>query len=168
LVLSLFTDDPFAPYHAEFMGHRLSADMFWVYPRWLFLRDHLGDFVYSWYPHLLVFFVLSSRWLAIRTSPEIFWWFACVFVALNFNVKRADGAWFTAFRNVRHGHVLVYPLILLLTGLSARSSPHCGSAPPRTACRRRPSPGPRSWRPSPPSADPVRCPVLLGGSFDEL
>jgi hypothetical protein len=116
LVLWIFTDDPLAPYHAEFMGHPLSADTFWIYPRWLFLRDHMGDFVYSWYPHLLVFFMLSSRWLAIRTSPEIFWWFACVFVALNFNVKRADGAWFTAFRNIRHGHVLIYPLILLLTG----------------------------------------------------
>ena len=35
---------------------------------------------------------------------------------IEYHVKLLDGAWFTAFRNVRHGHVLVYPLILLLTG----------------------------------------------------
>jgi hypothetical protein len=31
-------------------------------------------------------------------------------------VQRVDGAWVSGFRNIRHGHVFVYPLVLLLAG----------------------------------------------------
>jgi len=116
VVFWLFTDDPIAPYHSEFMGHPVSADLFWTYPRWLFLPDQWGDFVYSWYPHLLLVLAVASLWLRMSISREVLAWLLFVFAALQLNVKLLDGAWFTAFRNVRHGHVLVYPLILLLTG----------------------------------------------------
>ncbi len=117
LVYYLFRDDPIAPYHAElrFQGlvgaeaihHRLTAEWFWTYPRLLFFRDRLGDFLFSVYPHLLVGLGLASWSLGIRTSREVFWWLLSVFLGMQFNVQRADGVWITGFRNVRHGHVLV-------------------------------------------------------------
>ena len=112
----LVTNDPIGPYHAEFFGYRMSAADFWTYPNVFFWRDHLGHFLHAWYPHLLVVLALASPWLRIRTSREVFWWLLFVFAALQFNVKWVDGAWFTAFRNIRHAHVLVYPTILLLAG----------------------------------------------------
>ena len=122
----LVTNDPIRPYHVESVWQRMSADAFWTYPGafWtfpnvFFWRDHtslLGDFLHAWYPHLLVVLALASPWLRIRSSREVFWWLLFVFAALQFNVKWVDGAWCTAFRNIRHAHVLVYPTILLLAG----------------------------------------------------
>lgn len=126
LVYYLFTGDPLAPYQAElrFQGlvgptataRRLTADWFWTYPRLLFFRDRLGDFLFSLHPHLLIAFAVLGRFLGIRTSPEVFWWFLCVFLGMQFNVQQAEGVWITGFRNIRHAHVFIYPLILLLTG----------------------------------------------------
>ncbi len=142
LVYYLFRGDPIAPYHAElrFQGlvgpeaihHRLTAEWFWTYPKLLFFRDRLGDFLFSVYPHLLVGLALASWSLGIRTSREVFWWLLFVFLGMQFNVQRADGVWITGFRNVRHGHVLIHPLILLLTGylvdLRSRHSKLCYAA----------------------------------------
>jgi hypothetical protein len=126
LAYYLYRDDPLAPYSAElkFQGlvgpdaaaHRVTSMWFWTFPQLLFLPDRLGDLLFSIYPHLLVALALASPLLGIRTSPEVFWWFLFVFLGMQFNMQRAEGVFITGFRNVRHGHVFVYPLILLLTG----------------------------------------------------
>ena len=126
LMYYLFTGDLFAPYHVElrFQGlvgpegpaHRLTAEWFWTYVKLLFFPDRWGDFLFSVYPHLLVVLAVASWFWGIRTSPEVFWWFAFVFLGMQFNIQRAGGVWITGFRNIRHGHVFIYPLILMLTG----------------------------------------------------
>lgn len=126
LVYYLFTGDPFTPYHAElrFQGlvgpeapaHRLTSEWFWTYVKFLFFRDRLGDFLFSVYPHLLVVLAGASWFLGIRTSRDVFWWFLLVFLGMQFNIQRAGEVWITGFRNIRHAHVFVYPLVLLLTG----------------------------------------------------
>src|SRR5438094_666768 len=46
-----------------------------------------------------------------------------------FNVQRSEGMWVAGFRNVRHAHVFVYPIALLVTGyLVAWSARHRPSA----------------------------------------
>jgi hypothetical protein len=136
LVYYLFTGDLFAPYHAELRyqglagpeapAHVLTADRFWTFGRLLFFPDRWGNFLFSLYPHLLVALAAASWFLGIRTSPEAFWWFAFVFLGMQFNIQRAEGVWITGFRNIRHGHIFIYPVILLLTGylveLRVRSS----------------------------------------------
>jgi hypothetical protein len=76
--------------------------------------------LFSLYPHLLVFLALTSWFLRIRTSPAVFWWFFFVFLGMQFNIQRVQGVWISGFRNIRHTHVFVYPLILLLTGYLVR------------------------------------------------
>ncbi len=122
----LFTGDLFAPYHAElrFQGlvgpegpaHRLTSQWFWTYVKLLFFPDRWGDFLFSVYPHLLVALAVAGWFWGIQTSPVAFWWLACVFLGMQFNIQRAGDFWITGFRNIRHGHVFIYPLILLLTG----------------------------------------------------
>ena len=131
LVFYVFTGDFNYPYHAElsFQGlagqdaarsHRLSSPVFWSYVKWLFLPNQYGDMLFSFYPHLLVFLALTSWFLRIRTSPAVFWWFFFVFLGMQFNIQRVQGVWISGFRNIRHTHVFVYPLILLLTGYLVR------------------------------------------------
>jgi hypothetical protein len=72
--------------------------------------------LFSIYPHLLVFLALTSWFLRIRTSPAVFLWLFFVFLGMQFNIQRVQGVWISGFRNIRHAHVFVYPLILLLTG----------------------------------------------------
>ena len=126
LAYYLFAGDPLAPYHAELRyqglvgpeapAHRLTADWFWMYPKLLFLPDRLGGLQFSVYPYLLVAFATAGWFLSIRTSSEVFWWFFFVFMGMQFNIQRAGDVWITGFRNIRHAHMFVYPLILLLTG----------------------------------------------------
>jgi hypothetical protein len=129
LTYYLFTGDALTPYHAElrFQGlagpeassHRITPDLFWTYPALLLFQDRLGDFLFSAHPHLLLVLAGVGRSLGIRTSREMFWWFLLVFLGMQFNVQRADGVWITGYRNIRHAHVLIFPLILLLTGYLA-------------------------------------------------
>jgi hypothetical protein len=126
LMFYLLTGDIIFPFHAELSSqglvgdaasqHRLTSPVFWSYIRWLFLPDQLGDFLFSFYPHLLVLLAATSWFLGIRTAPAIFWWFVFVFLGMQFNIQHVHGVWISGFRNIRHAHVLVYPLILLLTG----------------------------------------------------
>jgi len=126
LVSYVFFADPLWPLHSEvkFQGlvgepaiqHKIGVDILWVYFRWLFQRDSLGDFLYSIYPHALVALVVLSPLLGLKSSLDVFWWFLCVFVGMEFNLQRAGGFWIAGFRNIRHGHAWLYPLILLLTG----------------------------------------------------
>jgi len=126
LVYYLFTGDLFAPYHAELRyqglagpeapAHVLTADRFWAYVRLLVFPDRWGAFLFSLYPHLLVALALVGWYRGIKTIPEVFWWFAFVFLGMQFNIQRAGDVWIAGSRNIRHGHVFIYPLILLLTG----------------------------------------------------
>lgn len=126
LIYYLYRDDPLAPYSAElkFQGltgpeaphHAVTSEWFWTFPHLLFLPDRLGDLLFSIYPHLLVLLALAGVFLGLRSSPEVFWWLLFVFLGMQFNMQRADGVFITGFRNVRHGHVFVYPVVLLLTG----------------------------------------------------
>jgi hypothetical protein len=126
IVSYAFSGDPIAPYHAElyFQGltgpqaaeHPMSAAVFWAYVSWLFERNPLGNFFFSLYPHLVVLFALTTWWWGIRTSAAVFWWLAFFFLGMQLNIQRINGVWISGFRNVRHGHVFVYPIILLLTG----------------------------------------------------
>ena len=129
LAYYLFTGDLLAPYHAELRyqglvgpeapAHRLTSEWFWAYGKMLFARDRLGDLLFSVYPHLLVVLAAASWFLGIRTSLAVFWWFFFIFMGMQFNIQRAGDVWITGFRNIRHAHVFVYPLILLLTGYLA-------------------------------------------------
>jgi hypothetical protein len=123
----VFTGDPLAPYHAEnrfggavgpraLTSHPLTRDVFLTYPRLLFHPDHLGDRLYSVYPHLLVACALLAPLLGLRTAWPVFWWLCFVFLGMQFAVNRVDGGWTSLARNVRHTIVFVYPMVLLLTG----------------------------------------------------
>lgn len=127
LVSYAMSGDPIASYHGELYAQglrgsaslatsRATRETFLIYPRILFLRDNVGDLLYSIYPHALVVLALLSPWLGLRTSLPMFAWLAAVFVGLEFNVQAVEGGFIAGFRNIRHTHVFVYPLILLLTG----------------------------------------------------
>jgi hypothetical protein len=126
----IFAGDPFAPYNVEnrfggavgagaLTSHPLTRDVFLTYPRLLFYPDHLGDRLYSLYPHLLVAFAVIGPLLGLRTAWPVFWWFAFVFLGMQFAVNHVQGGWTSLARNVRHTIVFVYPLILLLSGYLA-------------------------------------------------
>ncbi len=123
----IFAGDPLAPYHVEnrfggavgagaLASHPLTRDVFLTYPRLLFFPDHLGERLYSFYPHLLVLLAVVAPLLGLRTAWPVFWWFACLFLGMQLAVNRVDGGWTSLARNVRHTIVFVYPLALLLTG----------------------------------------------------
>src|SRR5207248_2502260 len=44
------------------------------------------------------------------------WWLLIIAVGMQLTLVRADGVWISGFRNVRHLHVVVYPLVLALAG----------------------------------------------------
>lgn len=126
LMAYVFWGDPLIAYNNElkFQGltgpqavsRRVTSDVFWYYPRLLFQDDHLGDLLYSVYPHLLVLLALLSPILKIRTSGTVFWWLLFVFLGMQLNFQRAGDVWISGFRNIRHIHCFLYPLVLLLTG----------------------------------------------------
>ncbi|HWP66728.1 MAG TPA: glycosyltransferase family 39 protein, partial [Candidatus Limnocylindria bacterium] len=123
-----FTGDVLAPYSSEISAqglsgpvavqfHRLTESVFWAYLRWLFYRNQYGDFFYSIYPHLLVVFVVVAPLLRLRLgAPEVWVWLLAVFLAMQFNIQYTEGTWVAGFRNVRHTHIFLYPMILLLAG----------------------------------------------------
>src|SRR5205814_287146 len=83
-------------YHSKVTGLLLApvvALISWVH------RDRVRDF---------------NRFLV--TVVLLFGASAIVFLGMEFNVQRAAGYWVRGFRNARHAHVFVYPLVLLLTG----------------------------------------------------
>ena len=121
------TGDPFAPYNAEntfggavgpkaLEGHPLSYDVFWTYPRLLFYRDHLGERLYSFYPHLLVAFAVVGLLLGLRSSWPVFWWLCFLVLGMQFAIHHVPGGWTSLARNARHTIVWLYPMVLLLTG----------------------------------------------------
>lgn len=126
----VFAGDPLAPYHVEnrfggavgpgaLKSHPLDEYVFFTYPRLLFYPDHLGERLYSFYPHALVVLVVLAPLLGLRSAWPVFWWFACIFLGMQFAVNRVDGGWTSLARNVRHTIVFVYPIVLLLAGYLA-------------------------------------------------
>lgn len=118
---------PIAPFHEELAAqglvganapayHSVIAETFKLYPRWLFLPDWYGNLIYSIFPHALVLLALVGALRGIAPCWPVFWWLFFVFVGMEFNVQRAEGVWVAGFRNIRHGHVFVYPIVLLLAG----------------------------------------------------
>ena len=126
LVCYALAGDALSPLHSELLAqglagpaaasHRADADAFWTYPRLLFLRDDLGDRLFSLLPHMLVAGLLLSPLTGLRPALPIWWWLLAVFLAMEFNVQRVGGMWVAGFRNLRHAHPLVYPLVLLVAG----------------------------------------------------
>jgi hypothetical protein len=94
----------------------MTSYVFWQYPEWLLRPNRFGNLFFSVYPHLVVALALVGLFLGLRTSADVFWWFLFVFLGLQFNIQRVEGVWISGFRNVRHAHALLYPVILLLTG----------------------------------------------------
>lgn len=130
LVSYAIAGDPLVPLTSELSAqgllgpeslthHRLNADTFWTYPRVLFLRDHLGDRLFSAQPHALVACALLAPLLALRSSSAVAWWLLAIGLAMQLNVQRFAGEWIAGFRNIRHTHVFVYPVALLLAGYLA-------------------------------------------------
>lgn len=130
LVSYVFAGDPLAPYSSEvkFQGldgptavqfHRLTAPVFWAYANWLLRPNAWDDLYFSVYPHLLIAFVLVGWMFRLRTSLDVAVWFVAVLLGMQFNLQRVDGVWVAGFRNIRHLHVVVYPMVLLLTGYFA-------------------------------------------------
>lgn len=127
IVSYVFSGDPLAPYHSEisFQGlegevavqfHRLTAPVFWSYLNWLFWPNAYGNWFYSVYPHLLVAFVVLGTLFGLRSSLAVAVWLLVVFLGMQFNLQRVGDVWVSGFRNIRHIHVLVHPIVLLLTG----------------------------------------------------
>jgi len=127
LVFYALHGNPLAPFDAELraqglvgadalLTHRASTETLKVYPRWLFLPDGFGTFVHSIYPHVLIVLASIGAAAGIRPCWPVVWWLSFVFLGMELSFQRAGGAWVAGFRNVRHGHVFVYPMVLLLTG----------------------------------------------------
>lgn len=96
--------------------HLVTMSKMMAFPRLLFGQHNLGDFMFSFVPHLAVVLLLLTPLLRIRVPPEPLLWLLVVFLGMEFNVQRIGGHWVTGFRSVRHAHVFVYPLVLLLAG----------------------------------------------------
>lgn len=124
----VFWGDPFDPLQKELVAqglsgpqvgpeHRIIAGTFEVYPRLLFLPNQLGNMVFGLEPHLLAALLLAAPLVGLRTTSLGLWWLVFLFLGMELNVQRAGGSWVAGFRNIRHAHPLVYPLVLTLVGL---------------------------------------------------
>jgi hypothetical protein len=119
--------DALGPYHAEMRAqgltepevaikfHRLTAPAFWTWVRALFWPSNLGTLLFSIYPHLLILLLALARPLSLAIPIEILAWLLVVLGGMQFNsLRQVDGMWVSGFRNLRHAHVLAYPIVLLL------------------------------------------------------
>src|SRR5262249_14238658 len=126
LFLYVLTGDPLFHYHSElrFQGlsgplakaRAISPDVFWYYPRLLVYPDSLGDLLHSIYPHALLVLAVLGVLLGFRSPGIILWWLVIVAVGMQLTLLRADDVWISGFRNIRHLHIVVYPLVLALAG----------------------------------------------------
>jgi hypothetical protein len=95
--------------------HRLTAPVFWTWIRALFWPTNLGSLLFSVYPHLLILLLVLARPLGLSIPIEILAWLLIVLGGMQFNsLRQVDGVWVSGFRNLRHAHVLAYPIVLLL------------------------------------------------------
>jgi 4-amino-4-deoxy-L-arabinose transferase-like glycosyltransferase len=129
LVSYALAGDPIAPYHAEIAAqgltkpdapvfHRLTSQLFWTWIDTLFRPDFLGDLLFSVYPHALVLLAAVAPLLGLRTRPELVAWLLVFLLGMQVNsIQLAGDVWVAGFRNVRHAHAFVYPMVLILGGL---------------------------------------------------
>jgi hypothetical protein len=108
--------------------HPVSWYVFMHFPRAIFGFDAYGHALFGGLPNLLLVLALLGPLLGLRPrAPELWWWLLVLAIGLQFNFQRAEGVWVAGFRNVRHLHGIVYPLVLLVAGylvrLRARSGP---------------------------------------------
>src|SRR6185295_13056993 len=57
-----------------------------------------------------------APFLGIRAPRSAWCWLLVVLLGMELNVQHVEGGWVAGFRNQRHMHVFVYPLVLALTG----------------------------------------------------
>jgi len=122
------TGDPLFPYTSEVVAqglrapdaakwHHLTWPVFMHFPRAVFASDQYGNVIFGGYPHLVVATALLAPIFGLRLrAPELWWWLLVLALGLQFNLQRADHEWVAGFRNVRHLHGLVHPLVLLVAG----------------------------------------------------
>jgi hypothetical protein len=122
------TGDAIFPYTSEVVAqglrapdaaqwHRLTWPVFMHFPRAVFGADQYGNVLFGGYPYLVLAAALLARPLGLRLgAPELWWWLVVLALGLQFNLQRAGGEWVAGFRNVRHLHGLVHPLVLLVAG----------------------------------------------------
>jgi hypothetical protein len=123
LMLYVFTGDPLFHYTSElrFQGlsgpdaarRRLEWFQFWFFPRQMLGPNHLGNFTFSVYVYVVAAGIVFGRLLGLTGSRVVLAWLVVVFLGMQLNIQRADGIWVSGFRNVRHLHCIVYPLVLL-------------------------------------------------------
>jgi 4-amino-4-deoxy-L-arabinose transferase-like glycosyltransferase len=142
LVCYVLTGDPIAPYTIEVTSqgltgktgiefHRVTRYVFWRYVDWLFWPTAYGDRFFALWPHLVVVFGVLAWFTRLRAAPEPWLWLVILFLGMQFNIQRTEGVWVAGFRNVRHIHPLVHPLVLVLAGYLAsiaRRAPRAGFA----------------------------------------
>ncbi|TML11496.1 MAG: glycosyltransferase family 39 protein [Actinobacteria bacterium] len=139
VVTYILSGDPLFAYHLEMKlqgltgvdakGHPATLPHILLFGKWLFWPIWTGSFLFSFYPHVLVLLVLLGFFFGVRPRAVPVWWFVFMFLGMTFNVQRSEGMWVAGFRNVRHAHVFVYPIALLVTGyLVAWSARHRPSA----------------------------------------
>ena len=105
--------------HAPLPGPGAVRDALLLWPRMLFSTDYLGNYYHAFFPHALVGLWLASWPLGLRSAPVLWWWLLPLFVGMELSFVRVDGYWVTGFRNFRHAHVFVYPIVLLVAGYLA-------------------------------------------------
>ena len=57
--------------------------------------------------------------LALRSAPVLWWWLLPLLIGMELSFVRVNGYWVAGFRNFRHAHVFVYPIVLLVAGYLA-------------------------------------------------
>jgi len=131
--------DPFLPYTSEIVAqglvgpaaaewHVLTWPVFMHFPRAVFVSDQYGNVLFGGLPPLLVLVGVLGPLLGLRLrAPEIWIWLVVMALGLQFNFQRAEGVWVAGFRNIRHVHGIVHPMVLLTAGslvaLRGRSRP---------------------------------------------
>jgi len=130
LVTYALSGSVLAPMHAElkFQGildaasasqRQVTRSVLRFFPDVLFAPNPLGDRLNAWYPQAVVLLALLAWALRLRIGSSVWVWLGLVFFAMEFNVQRVGGYWVSGARNVRHAHVFVYPVVLLLAGYLA-------------------------------------------------
>lgn len=134
------TGDPLFPYTSEVVAqglrgpdavawHRLTWPVFMHFPRAVFFADQYGNVLFAGLPWVVVLAGLlgllgPGPGFRLR-APELWWWVLVLALGLQFNIQRAGDDWVAGFRNVRHLHGLVHPVVLIAAGallaLRARS-----------------------------------------------
>jgi hypothetical protein len=101
-----------------------------TWPLMLFVPDYLGNFYHAFFPHALVVLWLASWPLGLRNAPVLWWWLLPLLVGMELSFVRVNGYWVTGFRNFRHAHVFVYPIVLLVAGYLAALRPRARGVAP--------------------------------------